>query len=436
MIFEHLQQFRQEIYDSLGYAKDAVFELMDAVLTSSSIPSFVSLSQSPVFRRQWPSVYAALQDSRLSPAKVSKRIVKEVDTSSPVIISGDSTLWERPDAVTLRERTFGYDGRSSVLAQSYSTLVWVPEASGSWALPLRHDRISSFETAVSKAAFQLRQVTQQLSVRPLAIFDRAYGNATFVNQTSAIESDLLLRIASNRCLWGAPPPYKGRGAPRKHGVKFKLSDPTTWPEVTQSLEIEHPEYGRVLLMHWREFHFRGSAQCPMDIIRVEVLQAAGVKRKFKVLWLAWLGQTMPELSTLALTYLRRFAIEHWYRFIKQRLYWTHPQLSSTQASERWSLLVMLMSWQLWWARNECVDAPLPWQAPQDNLSAGRVAQAFASILVAIGTPAKAPKVRGKAPGRAKGERPATRRHYPTVKKRHSKPKSSEETPLESETSAA
>ncbi|QKQ77899.1 hypothetical protein FBB35_21600 [Nostoc sp. TCL240-02] len=50
MILTQLEKFRQAIYDSLGKVKDAVFELMDAVLTSPSIRSFVSLSQSPVFR--------------------------------------------------------------------------------------------------------------------------------------------------------------------------------------------------------------------------------------------------------------------------------------------------------------------------------------------------------------------------------------------------
>jgi hypothetical protein len=50
MILTQLEKFRQGIYDSLGKARDAVFELMDAVLTSPSISSFVSLSQSPVFR--------------------------------------------------------------------------------------------------------------------------------------------------------------------------------------------------------------------------------------------------------------------------------------------------------------------------------------------------------------------------------------------------
>lgn len=66
----------------------------------------------------------------------------------------------------------------------------MPEDSGSWALPLHHERITSFETPTSKAAFQLKQVTRQLGVRPLAVYDRGYGNASFVNQTQGVESDL------------------------------------------------------------------------------------------------------------------------------------------------------------------------------------------------------------------------------------------------------
>ncbi|MHC0068557.1 hypothetical protein ACWATR_37795 [Nostoc sp. UIC 10890] len=41
MILTQLEEFRQAIYDCLGKAKDAVFELMDAILTSPSIQSFV-----------------------------------------------------------------------------------------------------------------------------------------------------------------------------------------------------------------------------------------------------------------------------------------------------------------------------------------------------------------------------------------------------------
>lgn len=437
MIFNQLQTFRQALYDSLGNAKAALFELMDAVLVSGCIPSFVSLSQSPVFRRRWGSTYAALQDGRLPRAQILKLLVEQIRCQQQPVLVGDASRWERPAAKTLKDRTFakGSGGGISV-GHSYSTLAWIAEDNRSWALPLCHERVTSFETPVSRAAFQLKQVSRQMSVRPLAVYDRGYGNAAFVKQTAAIAADLLLRLASNRCVYGAPPVYSGRGAPRKHGHKMKLNAKETWQPPDETVEVEIAEGGRVRVSCWSAYHFQQSPTRPMELLRVEVLEAKGKTRHWQPLWLAWLGESRPPLGQLWLQYLCRFSLEHWYRFAKQRLYWTHPQFTSVQASDRWSALMPLLSWQLWWARAECVDQPLPWQSPQDNLAPGRVAQAFASILAVIGTPAPAPKPRGKSPGRSQGERPAPRPRYPMVKKRTSKRKSSELSPSCSEPGVA
>lgn len=428
MIFDQLQQFRQTIYECFGAVKDALFELMDAVLLSPSLPSFVRLSQSPVFRRQWSSAYAALHDGRLYQGKLTRHLVSHISVDEQPLLVGDSSHWLRPEAKTLQDRGFQHQGRAGIgLGHSYSTLAWVPEESGSWALPLRHERITSFETALTKAAFQLKQVSRQLAVRPLAAFDRHYGNGKFLNHTAEIDVDLLLRLASNRCVYGVPPAYSGRGAPRKHGDKFKLNLPQTYPEASEILEIEDAKLGRVKVTRWSGFHFRNAAKREMEVIRVEVLKPVGKRRKFKPLWLAWAGETMPNLEQLWRKYLQRFSIEHWYRFAKQRLYWTQPKLSSTHACERWSTLMGLMSWQLWFARSECIDAPLPWQKAQQSLSPGRVVQAFPTIIAAIGTPAQPPKTRGKSPGRVRGQSQEPRIRYPTVKKRASKRKKAKTT---------
>jgi len=60
MIFDKLKQFRQSAYMVLGKGKDTIFDLMDAVLTSPRVNSFVELSLSPVFRRTWSSLYRSL----------------------------------------------------------------------------------------------------------------------------------------------------------------------------------------------------------------------------------------------------------------------------------------------------------------------------------------------------------------------------------------
>ena len=48
-------------------------------------------------------------------------------------------------------------------------------------------------------------------------------------------------------------------------------------------------------------------------------------------------------------------VDHWYRFAKQRLHWTLPNLRTPEQSERWSDLMPLMSWQLWLARDLVVE---------------------------------------------------------------------------------
>jgi hypothetical protein len=53
---EKLKEFRKAIYIRLGNAKDALFDLMDAVLTTRSIRTFVELSLNPLFLRKWPSL--------------------------------------------------------------------------------------------------------------------------------------------------------------------------------------------------------------------------------------------------------------------------------------------------------------------------------------------------------------------------------------------
>ena len=63
-VVTQLQQFRQAIYKNLCSSQDATFELMDAVLLTRTAQSLADLSLSCVFRRQWSSVYEAVQDTR------------------------------------------------------------------------------------------------------------------------------------------------------------------------------------------------------------------------------------------------------------------------------------------------------------------------------------------------------------------------------------
>ena len=430
MIFDKLKQFRQSAYTLLGKGKDAIFDLMDAVLTSPRVNSFVELSLSPVFRRAWSSLYAGLRSSRPQRRNLMRLGIEQMPTEGRPLLAGDHTVWPRPEARTLRDRTIEHQptqiagNKPIAVGHGFSTIAWIPEAQGSWALPLRHERITSFETPLSRAAFQLKQVCKQLAVRPIATYDSEYGNASFVNQTAGIEADLLLRLRPNMCLWGAPPPYSGKGRPKVHGHKFKLADFSTWTEPVATLEIEEPKWGTVQIQRWSGLHFRLSAAHPMQLLRITVFGKHSGKRSLKPMWLGWLGEEMPGLEQTWHAYLRRFAVDHWNRFAKQRLHWTLPHFGTTELAERWSDLMPLLSWQLWLAREIVKDNPLPWQKQQTDLTPGRVAQGFPAILAAIHTPASEPKPRGKSLGWPQGQPRQKRTRYPVVKKTTPKPKTS------------
>ena len=317
MILDKLKRFRQSAYTLLGKGKDAIFDLMDAVLTSPRVNSFVELSLSPVFRRAWSSVYGGLRQSRPPRQKLMQLYIEQVTSEKRPLLAGEHTAWSRPEAFTLKDRTFEHQPAQIVgnkpitVGHGFSTIAWIPEAQGSWALPLRHERITSFETPLSRAAFQLKQVCKHLPVRPLVTDDSEYGNASFVKQTSGIEADLLLRLRPNMCLWAAPPPYSGKGRPKVHGNKFKLADSSTWGEPTATLQFEEPKWGRVRIQHWSGLHFRLSAAHLMQVLRISVSGRQPLKHSPKPMWLVWLGEAIPSLEQIWRCYLRRSAIDHW-----------------------------------------------------------------------------------------------------------------------------
>lgn len=259
---------------------------------------------------------------------------------------------------------------------------------------------------------QLRKVCFELKIRPILVVDSQYGCASFIQQTADIPCDKLMRLSSNRCFWGEPTAHSGRGRPRKHGDKFKLNDRPTWHQENEIEFVEHPRLGLLQIQGWHKLHFSQAADQKLSLIRVEQLDSP----KSKPLWLAWHGEQMPSLIEVVRLYLRRFTIEHWYRFAKQRLHWTLPNLGTKEQCDRWSDLMPMMTWELWLAREMMVDNPLPWQKPQVNLTPGRVAQGFGTIIAMIETPASAPKRRGKSPGWQKGKIRTKKLRYPLVKK--------------------
>ena len=362
MTFDKLKQFRTSAYTILGNAKDALFDLMDAVLVTRSVYSFVELSVSPVFRRQWSSIYEALEDSNPPREELMRLYIKQLPPLEQIIKAWDHTAWPRLEARTLRERTYEHQAqplsgaKPVTIGHGYSTIAWIPETQGSWALPLLHERITSFTNPSEKAASQLKQVCQNLPKRPLSLWDAEYGCASFVNQTADIAADKLMRSRSNRVLYGAPPPYTGIGRPRIHGNKFKLNDTTSWWNPNQILEVNEEKLGQCQVRLWHHLHFQKSDKHPMHLILVERRSSQANGTTKRPLWLVWVGEGIPQIDQIWHQYLRRFAVDHWYRFALATLTLdtTEVKYKRTVWAVEWSdatahLATMVSPWDRHWS---------------------------------------------------------------------------------------
>ena len=118
------------------------------------------------------------------------------------------------------------------------------------------------------------------------------------------------------------------------------------------------------------------------------------------------------------SYVRRFDLEHTFRFLKQSMGWTTPRVRHPEQADRWTWLVVVAFAQLRLARTCVADLRLPWERRYDagRLTPIRVHRAVSALLAHLGTPAKPPKPCGRSPGRPKGRLSGRAKRYPAFKK--------------------
>ncbi len=213
-----LARFRRELYQSvLRLRRDALFELVDAVLTGEQASSLVRLSLAPSFRRGWASAPDALAEGTLDLAALRRLFARW----SPAPVGGgrelwvlDGTIWPRPEAKTSPERTWGRfvtagtPASGIIAAWEYQWLVRLPEMAGSWGVPLevaRRDLAAGTATTLA-----IRQLHAALAgrapdaPRPLLLLDSHYDVVELL--AAGVAVDLLARLAANRRFYRAPGP--------------------------------------------------------------------------------------------------------------------------------------------------------------------------------------------------------------------------------------
>ena len=442
-----LRAFRRSIYECLHRRSDALFELTDAILAADgAVPSPAHLSLQAPHRRGWGSLYAALDRGWIDVEALRSLLTRHplAESETPVY-AVDASVWARCDAETSPERGFYYHpsrhsaGQPIVAGWAYQFVAQLNFVRESWTAPMDVERIRPAQDANEVACGQVKVLLERLGEEepvPLFVFDAGYDPVKLQQGLGGSPCQILVRLRAGRRFYGDPSlcdPPEHIGRPRRHGPKMKCSDPSTWPEPSTEHHGEDAGYGSVRLRAWAKMHpkvhnhERKGSRGPLPIVvgtlvlvEVERLPRGERRREPRVLWLWWHGPegTMPDPDLIWRSYVRRFDLEHTFRFLKQGMGWTTPRVRHPEQADRWTWLAVAAYTQLRLARARAADLRLPWERRYEagRLTPARVHRAVSALLMHLGTPAKAPKPCGRSPGRPKGGLWGKAKRYPAVKK--------------------
>lgn len=241
-----LEQFRQQLYESLPGRADALMDLLDALSGNTTARSVVELSLNAPFRQGYGSVYAAIhhffQPSGPRTAAQERQRHEQglLGLIAPYLpapqkrkfwlLGLDVTPAARPFASTLQDRSFVYHpntirgNKPVAIGHQYSALVVFPEkedpTTPPWVVPLSMRRVSSQQTGPQVGAQQVEDLLRQEALPfqhdlCVEVVDSAYSAVSFWGRV--VHHDPLVTIArlrGNRTLYRAPSPSR---APRPKG---------------------------------------------------------------------------------------------------------------------------------------------------------------------------------------------------------------------------
>ncbi len=398
-----------------------------------------------VHRRGWGGLYVALDRGRIDVEALRNLLARHPlrgDPDRARVYAVDRSPWPRCDAETSPDRGYYYHpsrhsaGQPIVAGWCYQLIAELGFSRDSWVAPADARRVSPDEDADLVAAEQVRGMLSRLPGRdcePLFVFDAGYDPVRLQLELEGRPAQLLVRLHSDRVFYAGPePPARPRvGRPFRHGERFDLKDPETWPDATVKYRSQTEDFGTVGVRAWSGFHPKtwraaeryGSESAAVVrgtvvLVQVERLPSGESRRQPKALWLWWHGRGEPDLDLIWRAYCRRFSIQHAIRFWKERLGWVRPKVRHPEQADRWTWLVFAAYAQLLLAREAVADRRLPWEKPLTvgKLTPYRVLRSFVTLMPLLGTPAAAPKPRGRSPGRPKGSLSGRARRFPAIKK--------------------
>lgn len=438
-----LDRFRIGAYGCLTRRGDALFELADAVACGSGrVTDLARLSLAECHHRGHGGLYDGLNAGRLDVARLRQLIaggpipvITGPDGRPQLVLAVDVSNWLRPDAATSPARSFchtyarGRGQAQMIPGWPYSFVVALESGASSWTAPLDVVRLRPGDDATAVTANQLRAVVGELTRAGhwrhgdpdvIVVMDAGYDVVRLAWLLADQPITLIGRVRSDRVFYAPAGKRRGptKGRPPRHGAKMTLRDMATHPEPVVTTTNDTDRYGQVWARAYPRMHpkieSRGGWKDhdgPRPIVEGTVIglrvQRLPGNHDPKPLWL-WVSKPLPgdgaEVDHWWSLFLRRFDIEHTFRFFKQTLGWTTPRLRDPAAADRWTWIIITAYTQLRLARPLACDHRLPWQKPLSpgTLTPARVRAGYRRTCAKAAHPASPPKHTLPGPGRPKG----------------------------------
>lgn len=351
-----LNRFRSQLHACMTARADGLFELSDALLSHvGKVDSLPHLSLEAGFRRGHGKDYQALSKGSIDQWQASRLLL---DGPVPrmrgrIVLAVDSTPWLRPEAPTSPELLFCHvygrtrDGDQQIPGWPYSFLVALEPGAGSWCKILDVARIREGQTETSVAIAQIRLAVESFieagqwspGEEPIAVVtDAGYAATAMAWALADLPVVIVSRIGSDRVYYraAADVDQPSTGRKRRHAGRLPVADATAWPSDAPQAGVDSDRYGRMRIdaapgMHqkllrnssgpWQDYPSASLPIIPGTAIRIRSERLPhGRKPTTPVfLWASTVTFDDDLLLELTLAWLRRFDIEHLFRFLKQYL---------------------------------------------------------------------------------------------------------------------
>ncbi len=209
----------------------------------------------------------------------------------------------------------------------------------------------------------------------------------------------------------------------RNSLLERPAEESTWIE-------QQTKKGRLLKVHLLRYnqmmirtkHGYNMKDKPFDIVLCRVYHEGKILFK-EPLVIAVSGERRREISTeqAFLLFRKRFGIEFFFRYAKQRLFFTGFQSCERDHLENWLLIEALACWLLYCSRDEINFRAPPWYPTMSHdqgcvHTMAQTHQGAEALFLTFEPGLFKPAERKKGPGRAKGYSPGKRGYAQVMKK--------------------